>query len=121
MARDISAGTIVWVRLGPRGGYKERPAVALSAPDSDGNVYIVVGTTQAGEDPATEIALPFSSPVRHPLTKLRQPTVVCLTWREKIHCTSIREIGGECPAPLLLDIVRKLRALAQTRGDTKSA
>jgi hypothetical protein len=117
VARNILAGTIFWVRLGPRGGYKDRPAVALTSPDPDGNLHIVVGTTQGGRDPATEIELP-SAPGRHPLTKLKKPTWVCLTWREKIHRSSIRDIGGECPAPLLLDIKRKIRALAQQHRET---
>jgi mRNA-degrading endonuclease toxin of MazEF toxin-antitoxin module len=118
VVRNISAGTIVWVRLGPRGGYKERPAVVLDSPDSDGNLFVVVGTTQVGDDPATEIELPSSAPIRHPLTKLKKRTVVCLTWREKIHRSSIRDIGGDCPRSLLLDIKRKIRAIAQKHRET---
>ncbi|MGW8255904.1 MAG: type II toxin-antitoxin system PemK/MazF family toxin [Thermoguttaceae bacterium] len=120
MTRDIIPGRIVWVRVGPRGGYKERPAVVLSAPDAEGNINIVVATTQIGNDPIMEIELPSSSPERHPLTNLNKRTVVCLTWRAEVHKSAIRELGGKCPPTIFAEIVKKLRALRQSNGGTKS-
>lgn len=114
MGHTISPGTIVWVSLGPRGGYKDRPAVAINNPDSDGNLFVIVCTTQLGrEPPEMEVELPSSAPIRHSLTKLKKRTVALLNWTEEVSVSSIREVGGDCPGPILLDIKQKLRALAQ--------
>ncbi len=111
MAQKISAGTIVWARLGPRGGYKSRPAVALSVPDADGNFYVIGGSTLPIAAPELQLELPSSSPVRHPLTRLKKQTFIDLSWFEKIHSSSVCEVGGMCPGPLLVDIQRKVRIL----------
>ena len=54
---NIKQGRIIWI-IDNRGGNKKRPAVVLSQPDIDGNVNVIVGTTQATGS-KTEIELPF--------------------------------------------------------------
>jgi hypothetical protein len=111
VAATISAGRIIWACLGPRGGYKRRPAVAISSPDADGNFYVIGGSTLPIAEPALLIELPSSFPVRHPLTKLKRPTFLDLGWIDKIHTSSVDNIGGLCPATLFVDIQRKARIL----------
>jgi hypothetical protein len=68
-----------------------------------------------------EIELPWIAPTKHPLTKLKKPTVALLNWTEEISESSIRQIGGQCPGPKLLEIQQKLRALAQEHREHDSS
>ena len=106
----IVAGTIVWVRLGPRGGWKPRPAVVLSAPNVNGELYIVPGSTQPATNPDHQLELPYAVG-RHPLTKLKERTLIDLDWFEKIDAGSVLEVNGYCPPSLLVEIQQKIRAL----------
>jgi mRNA-degrading endonuclease toxin of MazEF toxin-antitoxin module len=107
---SISPGTILWVRLGPRGNYEERPVVAISSPDSDGNLYIVGGSTKHARDPEREIELP-SAPTRHPLTNLKKTTFVDAGWIVKIHVNDILQTKGRVPATILVDIQDRIRKI----------
>ena len=108
---SISPGTILWVRLGPRGNFEERPSVALSSPDSGGNLYIIPGSTKHARDPEREIELP-SAPTRHPLTNLKKPTFVDAGWVVKIHVNDILQIKGRVPAIILVDIQNRIRKIS---------
>ena len=112
---NIKQGRIVWI-IDNRGGNKKRPAVVLSQPDSDGNVNVIVGTTQAIGS-KTEIELPFfNSPNGHPKTKLKKRTVVNVDWQETIPDFNILEIGGWTP---LVTMKKILDAIANITESVK--
>ena len=96
MASSIFPAKIVWVRVGPRGDYKDRPAVVLSQPDSDGNFLVVCCTSQVGGDQDNEILLPYD-PVKNAVTKFREPVAAVLDWPERINTKEILRIGGFVP------------------------
>ncbi len=105
---SIEPGRIIWARLGPRGGYKKRPAVVISELEVDGSFFVVVGTTQRqGSCKDTEVELPWHRP-RHPRTYLNRPTVVDCTWVQKLTSAEVEEEGGVVPDTCLVDILQKV-------------
>jgi mRNA-degrading endonuclease toxin of MazEF toxin-antitoxin module len=105
----ISPGTILWVCL-RRGRGKERPAVALNSPNSDGRLTIVACSTQS-YDRALEVELP-SDPKRHPMTKLKKCTFAIVDWIEEISVSDVCEIKGIIPPTTLDRIWDKIRTLS---------
>jgi hypothetical protein len=117
VAASIIPSRIIWVRLGPRGGFKKRPAVALSSPDSDGTFHAVVGTTTLINDPAREIELPWSQDGRC-VTKLKKAAVVDTQWIEELSVGDVLQIGGIVPPSVFVTIQDAIR---QTdKQDTES-
>jgi mRNA-degrading endonuclease toxin of MazEF toxin-antitoxin module len=111
--QSISPGAILWVRL-RRGGNKERPAVVLSAPNSDGWLTVVVASTQS-HDQNREVELP-SDANRHPRTKLRKRTFVDIDWVERIRISvdNVPEVKGFVPSTTLERIWDKIREASPT-------
>lgn len=111
-AQKLKQGRIVWLKLGPRGGYKERPAVILTS-DSDLDpaepFHVAVGSSRISSPLApNEVLLPTGSKSRHPLTKLKQPTVIVCDWIEEVRSSDVLQWGGEAPPTALLEILSKL-------------
>jgi mRNA-degrading endonuclease toxin of MazEF toxin-antitoxin module len=104
----IFPGRILWVCL-RRGQRKKRPAVAISTPDSDGDLFVIGCTTNCTGDTNTEIELPWKAD-RHPLTKLKKPTVAVLNWIERLSTNDIREIGGRLPPSKWLELEQRIRS-----------
>lgn len=110
---NIKQGRIIWI-IDNRGGNKKRPAVVLSQPDIDGNVNVIVGTTQTTGS-KTEIELPFFNSLNgHPKTKLKERTVVNINWRETIPDFNILEIGGWTPLVTMKKILDAIANIAES-------
>lgn len=111
MVVSIVPGTILWVRLSPRGQNKQRPAVALESPDSEGNLHIVAGSSKAPLDESRGIELPWN-PNGHCRTQLRSQTIIDAGWIDCIHVGDVIKIGGVLPGAVLADIQDKVRSIA---------
>jgi mRNA-degrading endonuclease toxin of MazEF toxin-antitoxin module len=98
---------ILWVCLGPRGDYKERPVVVLTLPDKDGRFRVVAASSQASPGSNNEVELPWASD-RHPLTKLKKRTVAITDWIVAIDMSAVREIKGRVPSKTLVEIQEKV-------------
>ena len=117
MDSDIVAGRILWVELSPRGQKKLRPAVALSAPDAGGYVYVVAGSASGQPDnPHHAFELPWDSG-GHCRTGLKKRTVLDLTWRDRVHLDEILGRGGVLPGPTLAKLQAQIRALTPEPGE----
>ena len=113
---SISPGRVLWIVLGPRGNYEPHPAVAINSPDSEGYFYIVGGSTKHALDRSTEVELPWSSPVRHPLTKLKRQTFADANWIVKIHEDDVLENRGQVPPSCLVEIQNRIRKINPSLG-----
>ena len=114
MEPSISPGTVLWVPL-QRGGDLPRPAVALSAPNSEGRFTVVAGSRQS-YDPDLEVELPSdpNRPNGHPRTRLKQRTFATVDWIEEISVSDVCEIKGAIPATTLEQIWDKIRQTPPT-------
>lgn len=102
----IKRGMIIWARFA-RGQCKNRPAVVISDPSSDGSFFVAVGTTQRTSPlPDHQVDLPWSRP-SHPKTKLHRATVIDCAWIEKLVPVAIEEVGGVVPDAVLVQILKK--------------
>ena len=120
MSNRIQRGRIVWVRLGPRGDWKLRPAVVLhDVPDPKPDSLIrLVGGTTAFTKPLSEneIPLPFHPPPNpHPLTKLKTETIVACDWIVEVENSQIELLGGFVPGSALFRIFERIAILFGTR------
>lgn len=110
-AKKLKQGRIVWVKLGPRGGYKERPAVILTRDcdlDPVQPFHVAVGSSQISSPLApNEVLLPAGVKSRHPLTKLKRPTVIVCDWIAEVRYSDVLQWGGEAPPTVLLEILSK--------------
>jgi hypothetical protein len=109
VAGSISPGTVLWVRLHGRGKGKKRSAIALTVPDLDGNLAIVVCSAQVGEDPENEIVLPWSRDPRT-VTHFRKPVVAVMNWIVQINEKEIIEQKGCVPNTKLEEILNKIKS-----------
>jgi hypothetical protein len=103
----ISQGTILWAPF-PRGGPDPRPAVALSAPRSDGKFSVIVCSTQV-YDPDELVELPSVPITGHPRTKLKERTFAVANWIETLSLSDQFEIKGAVPSTTLKKILEKIR------------
>lgn len=108
----LKQGRIVWVKLGPRGGYKKRPAVILTSDadlDPAETFFVAAGSSQVTLPIAdNEVLLPAGTTSKHPLTKLKRPTVIVCDWIEEVSYSDVFQWGGETPPTALLEIISKL-------------
>lgn len=111
-AQKLKQGRIIWLKLGPRGGYEERPAVILTSDaelDPAAPFHVAVGSSQISSPLApNEVLLPAGNKAKHPLTKLKRPTVIVCDWIEEISYSNVLQWGGETPPTVLLEILSKL-------------
>jgi hypothetical protein len=121
VADSAARGRIVWVRLGPRGDYKKRPAVVLSdvhdtRPDTI--IRIMGGTTDFTKPIRdVEVLLPFyPPPKRHPLTKLRKETIVVCDWIDEVKVADILQFGGFVPGKVLFQMLDKMKQVFGTEN-----
>lgn len=120
MPKPITQGDIVWVRLGPRGNYKPRPAFVLTKyvadPRPDTQIVVMAGSTDFDPEIApNEVELP-GYPGRHPLTKLNKPCRAICDWVEKIMYGEIEEVKGKLPGSTLYRILNNPIFVAATKG-----
>ena len=111
MSDTITPGTILWVRLAPRGNNKLRPAVALSSLGDDDIIYVVVGSTKEPDGIETAFELPWH-PAGHCRTRLRKKTILDLGWRESVKRVDVFGVGGVVPGAVLADIEDRIATLA---------
>jgi mRNA-degrading endonuclease toxin of MazEF toxin-antitoxin module len=103
-----------------RGNAKLRPVIIVS-PDTEirdeGDVRVVaVSTTFKDPLSADQIDLPWERMGRCATGLARRSVAVC-TWLDKLPRSSIREVKGFVPAPILLRILQRLRETLQVPDD----
>lgn len=111
MSSDFKCGRIVWVKLGPRGDFKKRPAVIIETDDEDNpsEVILAAGSTVIGNPLGpNEVVLPYRKAGKHPITKLNRETVIVCDWIESVNPSQILAYGGEVPASTLSQILKKI-------------
>lgn len=109
MERDISSGTILLIPL-VRSGPEPHAALALNAPNAEGN-FQVVGCSTKTYEPDHLIELPSDAvrPGGHPRTKLKKRTFAVCDWIENVSVSHVQAVKGVVPSTVYERILDKIR------------
>jgi hypothetical protein len=115
---QLERGRIVWFFASDPQGHnpKKRAFVIVTSteeirPDQPFKGVAVTGTFRKPLDPNC-VALPWA-PTKHPRTGFRKECVAVCDWICEIHPGTELQIGGTVPGKQLLEILKKVDALAE--------
>jgi hypothetical protein len=109
---DLRLGRIVWANVRDRRGIqKQRPLIVLTRtaeiyPDEP-LVALAITTTFTDPPPPDHVPLPWH-PQGRVITKLRKRSAAVLSWVVEIHPQDVRQIGGDVPIRLMIELLQRL-------------
>jgi mRNA-degrading endonuclease toxin of MazEF toxin-antitoxin module len=112
MPTSLVQGRIIWAELADANGVRKgRPAVIVTPTDYLGTSQVIevvaISSRIAKPLPPNQIPLPWHNQ-GHPRTKLNRPCVAVCDWRARLAPSDIIKVGGDVPAPILMDILTRL-------------
>ena len=118
---DLRQGHVCTAEIkAERGPTKMRPVVVVSMDDEisrDDFVRVVAVSTSFNEPlSADQVELPWERTGRCVTGLTRRSVAVC-TWLDKLPRSSIRELKGFVPAPILLRILQRLKETLRLPDD----